>query len=1559
MSSFSSIVIGDESLLVQCSERMLARGHSIRAVVTRSVAVEKWAADRGLTVIPPGPGLADRLRPYAADWILSIANLAILPETVRMLGRRGAINFHDGPLPRHAGLNAPVWALIEGETVHGITWHLIEGNVDEGDILVTRAFDIGPEDTALTLNAKAYEAAIESFPELLGQLEAGVLDRRKQDLSDRSYHARDDRPGAHGLLNFSRPAAEVERLVRALDHGGYWNPLAMAKVRAKDELWLVGAAEIVEAAAAAPGTVLSVDETRLTVACSEGALRLLRLHRISGKEVQPRDLARDGDVLPVPDPEEVAAITARKGQIAMHCGWWRTRLAGFVPLQIPGVGAGQGEIQSLEINLPGGPAGVARIAAWAGQIAGVAHFDLACTDHHLSVLAEGGFIMPWTPLHCEAKGTLSEIAEVVEAELAARARHVGFATDLFARAPELDWPDVPAIGVAFHADHIRGTAITVDVERGRLTYDSGMISPEHAALLAARLELLAGMAEESCLEVAGTLPAVEREVVLGKWNQTSKAVDLSLTMHRAFEGQVARTPWATALIFEDAQLSYAELNARANRAAHVLVGMGVVPGEVVGLCCRRSIDLMVGALAILKAGAAYLPMDPSYPADRLRHFVEDSMARVIVTQAMLEPELPPHDAQILALDAEPRLADAPADNLGETAGPEDLAYLIYTSGSTGKPKGVMVEHRNAINFYAGMDDVVAHDPPGTWLAVTSLSFDISVLELFYTTARGFTVVLTSDENRALISNGPLRVDSTGMDFSIYYWGNDDGSGRDKYRLLLEGAKFADENGFVAVWTPERHFHAFGGPYPNPSVTGAAVAAVTRNIGVRAGSVVSPLHHPARIAEEWGVIDNLTNGRAGLAIASGWQPDDFILRPENTPPDNKTAMSESIDQIRALWRGEAVSFPRRDGEMHAVVTQPRPVSTELPVWVTTAGNPETWKEAGRKGCNVLTHLLGQSVAEVGEKITLYHAALREAGHDPEDFTVTLMLHTFVSDSRDHSRESAREPMKDYLRSAAGLIKQYAWVFPAFKRPAGVANAFDLKLDDLEAEELDAILDFAFERYFNESGLFGTVEDALARVEEVKAIGVGEIACLIDYGIERQQVLEGLEPLARVVRAMKGEETLAEDDFSIAGQIVRHGVTHMQCTPSMARMIAMNDEARVALSRVKHLYLGGEPLPGALVSEFAEITDASVTNMYGPTETTIWSSTREAVPADGVVGLGVPIANTQFYVLDEGREPVGLGEEGELWIGGAGVTRGYFNRAELTAERFVQNPFHEGRMYRTGDLVRRNLDGTLSFLGRVDHQIKLRGFRIELGEIEGVIEAQPGVTQAVVSAREEQAGDVRLVGYYTGTRQSLATLKSALAERLPSFMVPGQFVWLESFPLTPNKKIDRNALPALTTGHEQHEVARQPSASATPPAPGDAVDIAQVRADVAAIWSRILGVSNISAQANFFDLGGHSLLAVQAHRALRDELGAKSLSITDIFRFPALDDLSQRIAALVVPGSKPVQDFAASRQTRVLQPVSRGEVARAYASAESEPENPRARARAEAMAKRRAMRARREK
>jgi len=1473
--TLSAILIGGESLLIQCAELWLERGHRITAVASHNPDIRAWAEGRDLPVVAPGPGLAGRLEP-GFDWLLSIANLSLIPADVLAMARCGGVNFHDGPLPRHAGLNAPVWAQLEGEQRHGITWHLIDDGIDTGDIVAQVMFDIRDDDTAFALNARCYGAAIDSFPAVIAALEAGVPDRHRQDPAGRSLHRRDDRPAGMGRIDFAQPAAAIARLVRALDHGGYRNPLCAPKFESAAGLFLVGAAEPA-AGTGTPGTVLAVEPDALLVACDGGAVRLSGLTCPFG--LPPGTPATVGERLARPD---VARLDRAMGRIAAGEGVWARALRGFIPSTLTTT-RGEGGLRPL----PGIPARVAAAAlsayapggwAWAGP-------DLAESQR----LAPG-HVAPWLPLVLDGPALADRIGQI--AGLATMAtRHPGWPRDLIARDPGLHPLATPAMGLSEAGHPIPGCALTVVADgEGCHLVAEGMSAAE-LDLWAARARHLAAADPESPVAALDLIGPGDR-AILDRINATATPFD-AVTLSQAFESQAARSPQAVALAYEGQSLSYAELNARANRVAHVLRAMGVGPDVPVALCTRRAPEMLVGALGILKAGGAYVPMDPAYPADRLAHYLSDSGAPVIVTQAALATGLPPHAAELLVLDADPRLDDAPDTNPDGGAGPDNLAYLIYTSGSTGLPKGVMVEHRNVANFFKGMDAHIRHDPPGVWLALTSLNFDISVLELFWTLARGFKVVLTGDEARLELSSG--RGPIGGMDFGLFYWGNDDGPGPRKYELLLEGAKFADTHGFAAVWTPERHFHAFGGPYPNPSVTGAAVAAVTKNVAVRSGSVVAPLHHPLRIAEEWAVIDNLTNGRAGLGIASGWHPVDFVLRPDNAPPNNKSAMFATIDQIRRLWRGEAVEFDRGNGKLEAVQSLPRPVSKDLPLWLTIAGNPDTWREAGEIGANVLTHLLGQSIDEVAGKIRIYHDALRKAGHDPRDFTITLMLHTFVGDDRKRVRDVARGPMKSYLASAAALVQQYAWAFPAFKRPQGVAKPVDLDLRSLSPDEVDAILDFAFERYFEDSGLFGTVEDALARVEQVKAIGVTEIACLIDYGIPTVQVLEGLRPLAEVVRRANEAATVADDDMTLAAQIRRHKVTHLQCTPTMARMLMADDGTRGALSTVDQVLLGGEALPGQLATDIRKLTGRPVLNMYGPTETTIWSTCGPAAEGGGTAALGTPIANTTLHVLDADRRPAPLGTEGELWIGGDGVARGYWRRPELTAERFIANPFGPGRLYATGDRVRIRIDGTIDFLGRGDGQVKIRGHRIELGEIEAALDALPGVTGSVVLARQDSPGDLRLVAYVTGSADP-AELARRLADSLPAVIRPARILKLERFPETPNRKIDRKALPA-----PEAMVPDAPRPAASPVAEPVAPLGTQVETlpTVAKVWKSVLGLPEIGPQDHFFHLGGHSLLAVQAHREMRTALGLPGLSITDVFRFPVLADLVAHIDTRLRP------------------------------------------------------------
>lgn len=1516
MTKFSSLIIGDGSLLIQCAERLLETGNSIACVVTDNPEIINWAAKRDIATEPSGKDLATRLNAVSVDWLLSISNLSLIPDAVLDKAKNGAVNFHDGPLPRYAGLNAPLWALMAREPQHGISWHMIERGVDEGDVIEQRLFDLAGNDTALTVNMACYSAAIDSFGAVLEQLETGNLNRLKQDLSQRNYCAGTDRPAAAARIDFNHSSENILALIRALDHGDYRNPLACPKIMAGNEVLLITGAEMASFNnESKPGTVLENNISDLTVATKTGAIKLLGVKDFEG--VSAFSKIKKDDVLASLTDAQAKALTDEMAACVRDENKWLKKLKATRAFEMPLVGPQNSVAKYSSRKIPGA-IDLATVGLFIARLTGQKHVDLAfAKTEHL-------YLNPWVPVRVSAGlETVSSAYKSFNNTLKEAGLANGFARDLIIREPDVT-AKIPVVGLGNSGKELTGSGLTFDASDGlTLFYDNTRISKDAVDLLIARLQLFAKAAQDGSKSVDALpiFPDAERFLVLEKWNDTKTTIDLSC-VHQQFETQAARTPEKTAVIFENESLTYAQLNARANRVAHILVEMGVKPDSLVGLYMERSMDLLVGALAIQKAGGAYVPLDPGYPKNRIAHYINDSAASIILSRSNGVANLPDHNAAVLEIDTDKRIETASADNIDSKVTGQNLAYMIYTSGSTGTPKGVMLEHRNVANFFAGMDARISRDDNSVWLSVTSLSFDISVLELFYTLARGFKLVISGDESRALVSSGRLQTTGRGMQFSLFFWGNDDGPGPKKYQMLLDGARFADENGFCAVWTPERHFHAFGGPYPNPSLTGAAVAAVTKNIGVRAGSCVAPLHHPARIAEEWAVIDNLTDGRAGIGIAAGWQPDDFVLRPENTPPNNKKSMYDTIRILRKLWVGEAVEFPRQDGSMHAVVTQPRPVSKELPIWVTIAGNPETWVEAGALGAHVLTHLLGQSIEEVEGKIKLYHDALRKAGHDPKDFTVTLMLHSYVNEDREKAREIARGPMKEYMASAAGLIKKSAWDFPAFKRPKGVENSFELNLSLVEPDELDAILEFAFERYFEDSGMFGTVEDCLDRVEQLKRIGVDEVACLIDYGIAPEIVLEGLKPLAKVLKLSNLTQEIDPGDFSIAAQIIRHKVTHLQSTPSMARMFTMNQEAGQALRRLDQLIIGGEALSGALVRDLKQLTKAPIENMYGPTETTIWSSTELAQTSEGLVNIGRPIANTQMYVLDDDLVPVPVGTTGALYIGGSGVARGYWQRPDLTAERFVDNPFIAGaKMYCTGDLVRWRADGKIDFIGRSDHQIKLRGYRIETGEIEARLEAINGVVQAVVIAREDTPDDLRLVAYLKAAgAMDDKVLSAHLKTLLPDYMIPAHYVRLDEFPLTPNKKIDRNALPApeINKASAQGYVA-----------PSEGRD-----AKIANIWSHILGVENISLSDNFFDLGGHSLLAVQAHREIRQALGVKKLNITDIFRFPVLATLSKRIAKLM--GDLPIDDVVlAENKGAKLQ------------------------ARSDAMSKRRAMRAARQK
>lgn len=584
----------------------------------------------------------------------------------------------------------------------------------------------------------------------------------------------------------------------------------------------------------------------------------------------------------------------------------------------------------------------------------------------------------------------------------------------------------------------------------------------------------------------------------------------SNVIHQLVEQQVLQTPTAIAVTFQGQQLTYQALNQKANQLAHYLQSLGVKPETMVGVCIERSLDMLIALLAVLKAGGSYVPLDPSYPTDRLAFMLEDSELPILLTEQAQLANLPRSAARVVVLEIDrPEIDRQQMDHVTSAVNADNVAYTIYTSGSTGKPKGVQVLHGGVVNFLVSMLDAPGLTAADTLLAVTTISFDIAVLELFL-----------------------------------------------------------------------------------PLIVGAKIELVSREVAA------DGLRLAEAIAASGTTFMQATPATWRLLLATGWQGD---------------------KQLKILSGGEAM-----------------------------------------------------------------------------------------------------------IRSLADRL--------------------------------------------------------------------------------------------------------------------------MDCC-------------------------------------------GSLWNMYGPTETTIWSAVYQVQPGTEAVSIGQPIANTQIYIIDQRCQRKGdvlrempYGQAGELHIGGDGLARGYLNRTEMTAQRFVPDPFSpkpDARLYKTGDLARIMPDGRIQFIGRVDNQVKIRGHRIELGGIEAAICQYVEIQEAAVITREDNVGEEQLVAYLVAANsQNLySKLRAYLKEKLPEYMVPGVFVMMDKFPLTPNGKVDRRALPAPSQDRPDLEV---PMVEPTN----------QIERDLAQIWSQMLGIVPIGIDDNLFDLGGHSLFIAKMITQVEATFAVK-LPLSELFAAPTVAGLAQSI------------------------------------------------------------------
>ncbi len=346
-----------------------------------------------------------------------------------------------------------------------------------------------------------------------------------------------------------------------------------------------------------------------------------------------------------------------------------------------------------------------------------------------------------------------------------------------------------------------------------------------------------------------------------------------------------------------------------------------------------------------------------------------------------------------------------------------------------------------------------------------------------------------------------------LEFGLMFFGGDDHRGAHKYDLLWKCAQFADTNGLSCIWLPERHFTSFGSLYPSPALLHAALARQTQRVHLRAGSVVMPLRNPIRVAEEWAVVDVLSGGRVGVSFASGWHPHDFALAPEQYA-DRHEAMFRGIESVRRLWRGETMAARSGSGEAIHVRTFPTPIQSELPIWLTAAGNPQTFERAGQMGAGVLTHLFDQRLDDLAAKIRRYRESYARHGWPPESANVTVALHTFVGSTLQQVRDQAGRAYRQFMRDNLHLLKHLAF-----------SRGKEADLSSLPPDQTDVVIELIFEKYLGGRSLLGTPETCLDMAQRLAEAGVNEVACLMDFGPTEEAILDTLPHIAALQDACR--------------------------------------------------------------------------------------------------------------------------------------------------------------------------------------------------------------------------------------------------------------------------------------------------------------------------------------------------------------------------------------------------------------------------------------------------------
>jgi amino acid adenylation domain-containing protein len=793
-------LIGETSLLIQCGESLLKRKHQILGVISPDRAISQWANENGIPYIEAKKDWKAFLGQYSFDYLFSIANSLRLPPEILRIPRQLAINYHDSPLPKYAGINATSWALMNREKTHAVTWHVMSARFDEGDILKQFPVDIAENDTAFTLDAKCYEAAVDSFIELINELSEQRVKPIKQNLEERTYFSRSKTPMAGYIFSWNRCALDIDAFVRALNFGLYRNSLGTPKFAIESDLIIVSKLEVLDSLSEFPsGTITAIEPSFIKISTASYDVALHQVLTVDGQNLSISELVtqfglHEGYQFKDITPDLAKDVETFDSLISKHEAFWVDRLTTLQPITVPYAKSTASHLKPkcyVDVNVPLPPNVItfleechpewnrgdfmlAAIVAYLARLGGIGCFDIGFRDIDLQrqLSRIENFFASYIPCRIDInfEQNFEEVFAAVRRQVELIKRRQTYTRDIAVRYPELQkalsWQRQQLFPVII--EQVQNLAdcekqpsnalILVIPEDGKeccWIYDSEIFDDRSIERMLRQFETfvqsivtqLEGIAANP-IQPISELPLLtqrERHQLVVEWNNTTKDYPQDKCIHQLFEEQVELTPDAVAIVFEGEQLTYRELNARANQLAHYLLSLGVEPEVLVGICVERSLEMVVGLLGILKAGGAYVPLDPAYPGERLAFMLEDSAVPVLLTQQRLVDRLPQQETQIVCLDTQwEAIAQYSSKNIACGVNAENLAYVIYTSGSTGKPKGVTIQHRSLVNYTTAVSIEYEIEKRDRVLQFASISFDASAEEIYPCLTSGATLVLRTD-----------------------------------------------------------------------------------------------------------------------------------------------------------------------------------------------------------------------------------------------------------------------------------------------------------------------------------------------------------------------------------------------------------------------------------------------------------------------------------------------------------------------------------------------------------------------------------------------------------------------------------------------------------------------------------------------------------------------------------------------------------------------------------------------------------------------------------------------